>query len=106
MKRFLGIYIASGHVRRMTFEAADAEDAQKQASQWPGVGVAGEAEESAPVRTALPEAFNAQDSRRLLGNIGLSTLYDMVYDGRLERVPGIRKLLITRRSIERWAAQR
>lgn len=103
MKRYMGIYIVAGTIRRMTFEATDLEDARQQADKW-GVGVEGEAVDVEPVHPTEPTAFNLEDAKRLLGGIGRSTIYQMLYDGRLERVPGVRRVLITRRSIERAAA--
>jgi hypothetical protein len=101
MKMFDAVLIFGGRLRRLVFEAADEKEAQILAITL-GVGLEGEHAATGPVTTVLPEAFNAADARIMLGKIGLSTLYDMVYDGRLERVPGIRKLLIKRRSIERY----
>lgn len=105
MMRFSAIYITGGSVHRMTFEAPDIEAAKAQAEKW-GVGVEGEVQDTGPVRPALPEAFNLQDTCHMLGGIGRTLVYQMVNDGRLERVPRVRRLLITRRSIEKWAAGR
>ncbi len=50
---------------------------------------------------AVPEAYDEKTARRMLGNISRSTLYRDLARGRLDRVPGTRSILVTRRSIER-----
>lgn len=105
LKRFSAVYLAAGQARRMTFEATDLVDARQQAERW-GVGVEGEAVDAGPVRQTLPEAYDLKTTCALLGGISRMTAYRMTLDGRLDRVPNIRRTLITRRSIERCAAGR
>lgn len=105
LKRFSGIYLADGQVRRMTFEAVDLEDARQQASRW-GVGVEGEVPEGGPVKQVPPELFNLKDTQRMLGGISRAAVYQLLTLGELERQRDTRRLLITRRSIERWVGAR
>lgn len=103
MKRFSAVYLAGGSARRMTFEAETIEEARTLAAGW-NVGVEGETVETGAVAAALPEAYDLETTRRLLGGIGRSTVFEMLWAGKLERVPHIRRTLVTRRSIERLAA--
>jgi hypothetical protein len=102
MKRFAALFIFAGGIRRMTFDAIDIKEAETIGLEW-GVGVEGEADEIGPVKPIVPEAFNLEDTRRLLGGIGRTLVYEMLNDGRLERVPQVRRLLVTRKSIVRCA---
>jgi hypothetical protein len=107
LKEFIGVYVVAGQVRRITFEAPSLEDAHQQATKW-GVGVAGESLPAAVVSqvpTSLPETFNLKEAQRLLG-VSRSTVYQLLKDGFLDRLPGIRRTLITRRSLERFASGR
>ncbi len=104
MKRFSAVYIAGGAARRMTFEAEDLDDARAQAGKW-GVGVEGEAPETGAVKTALPEAYDLKTASTLLGGVCRYTIWKWLTLGKLERVPDIRRVLITRRSIEALGAR-
>lgn len=101
LRKFSGIYVAAGEIRRVVYEAKDILEARQFAERW-SVGLEGEAgafpgESSAP----LPEAYNEKTARYLLGGISRTTLYAELATGRLQRVPGTRRVLVTRRSIER-----
>lgn len=100
LKRFSGIYVAAGEIRRLIYEAKDIAEARQLASKW-GVGVEGEAVafsgESPP---PLPEAYDEKTARYLLGGISRTTLYAELATGRLKRLSGTRRVLVTRRSIE------
>lgn len=103
MKRFSATYSSNGISCRMTFEAADLEAARAQAARW-GVGVEGEAlETAASVAPALPVAYDLPTACALLGNVSRATIYNWLVAGKLERVPESRRVLITRRSMERMA---
>jgi hypothetical protein len=104
MKRFSAVYIANGSARHMTFEAEDLNDAQQQAAKW-GAGVEGETGDTAPATTALPEAYDLPTTRRLLGNVSERTIYRWLVTGELQRIPESRRVLVTRRSLERFAAR-
>ena len=93
----------NGSIRRLMFEACGEGEAREFAIRF-GAGLEGEARrpESAPP----PAAYDEKTARRLLGNISPSTLYRELAVGNLERVPGIRKILITRQSIEAWPKRR
>lgn len=101
LKKFSGVYLAEGQIRRVIFEAKDGGEAQLLAKQW-GMGVEGEAA-AFPGETPLPlpEAYDEKTARYLLGGISRTTLYSELATGRLERMSGTRRVLVTRRSIER-----
>lgn len=94
LKKFSGIYVAAGEIRRVVYEAKDITEAKLLASKW-GVGIEGEtvafSGESPP---PLPEVSNEKTARYLLGGISHTTLYAELATGRLQRIAG------TRRSIE------
>lgn len=101
LKKFSGIYVAAGEIRRVVYEAKDIIEARQLAEKW-SVGIEGEAasfpgESSAP----LPEAYDEKTARYLLGGISRTTLYAELATGRLQRLAGTRRVLVTRRSIER-----
>lgn len=101
LKKFSGIYVAAGEIRRVVYEAKDINEARQLAEKW-SVGIEGEAtafpgESSAP----LPEAYDEKTARYLLGGISRTTLYAELATGRLQRLAGTRRVLVTRRSIER-----
>lgn len=101
LRRFSGIYIAAGEIRRVVYEARDIAEAREFAAKW-GVGIEGETAafpgESPP---PLPEAYDEKTARYLLGGISRTTLYAELATGRLQRLAGTRRVLVTRRSIER-----
>ena len=101
LRKFSGIYVAAGEIRRVVYEAKDITEAKQLAARW-GVGIEGEAVafsgESPP---PLPEAYDAKTARYLLGGISRTTLYAELATGRLTRLSGTRRVLVTRRSIER-----
>ena len=75
--------------------------ARQLAARW-GVGIEGEAaafpdDSPAP----LPEAYDEKTARYLLGGISRTTLYAELATGRLKRMAGTRRVLVTRQSIER-----
>ncbi len=105
VKHFSAVYVAAGAVRRMTFEAEDLAEAQALAVEWK-VGLEGEATPpSATDAPPSPEAYDLPTTRRILGNISRSTIYCWLATGDLERVPGIAKVLLTRRSIDRLVSR-
>ena len=102
MKTFSGIYVKGGTVRRITLEADTLEEARELGSAW-NVGIEGEtAELTAALAAAAtpPEAYDLATARRLLGNVSRSTIYKQLAVGELERVPGMGRVLITRKSLE------
>lgn len=99
LKRFSAVYVSDTEIRRLTFEAKDEAEAKRLATKW-GVGIEGETNHT-ETPTPLPEAYDQETARRLLGGISRTTLYAELCLGRLERVPDIRRVLITRRSLER-----
>jgi hypothetical protein len=105
MKTFTGIYIVGGTVRRITLEAESLEEARSIATGW-GVGIESEAEAALSAPPPVPEAYGEAQARRLLGEISRTTLYRMLVRGDVERLPGTRKVLVTRASIERFCRTR
>jgi len=101
LKKFSGIYITAGEIRRVVYEARDLAEARELAAKW-GVGIEGEAvafPSDSP--SPLPEAYDEKTARYLLGGISRTTLYAELATGRLQRMSGTRRVLVTRRSIER-----
>lgn len=101
LKKFSGIYVAAGEIRRVVYEAKDITEARQLAAKW-GVGIEGEAV-AIPIESPppLPEAYDEKTARYLLGGISRTTLYTELATGRLQRISGTRRVLVTRRSIER-----
>jgi len=101
MNFYQGVYVMSGKVGRLTFEAEDADQAQQLASKW-GVGVEGEAAAlHSATADAIPEAYDVKTACRLLGGISRKTLYRELILGNLQRIPNTRRVLVTRKSIEK-----
>lgn len=100
-RTFAGVYIHDGQVRRMTFEATNSNEAQALASDW-GVGVDGEVERKQAAAAEVPMAFDLAAVRRILGGVSRSQIYVWLTLGRLERLPGTRRVLITRASVEKF----
>lgn len=99
MKTFSGLYVVGGTIRRITIEAENLDEARELASKW-GVGIEGETNALAP--QLIPEAYDEEDARFLLGKISRTTLYRMLVRGDVDRLPGVRNVLVTRKSIERF----
>ncbi len=93
-----------GRIRRITFEAADEEDARLLAAKC-GAGIEGPAAQPGvlPATPGTPEplAYDAQTACKLLGGVSYTTLWRWVARGELDRVSGTRHVLITRKSLER-----
>ncbi len=100
MKTYSAVYVEDGGLLRMWFEAGDAEKARAFAARC-GAGLEGEAARPEAGNPAIPEAYDEETARHILGNISRSTLYRDLAVGRLDRVPDTRKVLVTRESIER-----
>jgi hypothetical protein len=102
---FSAIFTHSGKAHRITLNAANAVEAQTLATAL-GCGLEEEAkivstDHAAPV---TPEAYDEKTARHMLGGISRTSLYRLIVRGKLERVKGTRKVLVTRRSIERFCA--
>jgi len=107
LKRYRAVYIVQASIRRMTFEAQSLEEAQRLAAGW-GFGLEGEATEEAAADVRRPvaaEAFDVPSACRVLGDISRTTLYRLLVRGKLDRLPATRKVLVTRRSIERYCSK-
>lgn len=99
LRLWSAIYVANGVLHRMNFEAGNEAEAREFAIRC-GAGLAGEATRSESRSEPLPVAYDAKTARRLLGGVSRSSLYKELVLGRLERVPGTRRVLITRSSLE------
>ncbi len=100
LRKFSGIYVAGGEIRRVVLEARDMAEAKLLAAKW-GVGIEGEAVAlTGECPPPLPEAYDEKTARYLLGGISRTTLYAELVTGRLQRLAGTRRVLVTRRSIE------
>lgn len=96
---FSAVFVHDGQVRRMTFDAADITEARSLAARW-GVGVEGEvARGEIP---ELPVAYGMAKARQILGGVSRSQVYVWLTLRRLERLPGTRRVLITRESVEKF----
>ncbi len=87
----------------MVFEAIGETEARDFAVRC-GAGLEGETQRMSGPGPAT--AYDEKTARALLGNISPSTLYRELAVGNLRRVPGIRKILVTRESIEAWPKRR
>jgi hypothetical protein len=106
-KRYRAIFFVNASIRRITFEALSLEEAQRLAANW-GFGLEGEVTEDPPTESRRPlvmEAFDVASACRVLGDISRTTLYRLLVRGQLERLPATRKVLVTRRSIERFCSK-
>jgi hypothetical protein len=105
-KRYRAIFLVNGSIRKITFEALSMEEASRLAANW-GFGLEGE-EAEAPssllVSSPAKEAFDVTNACQVLGDISRTTLYRLLITGKLERLPATRKVLVTRRSIERFCS--
>jgi hypothetical protein len=97
--RYAGVFIADGAVRRMVFEANGPIQANELALKW-GIGIEGEA---AAINNPepIPEAYDVKTACRMLGGISRKSLDRDLKIGLLERVEYTRRVLVTRKSIER-----
>jgi len=90
-----------GRLIRIWFDAVSEEDALSVAQACHG-GLEGPSPAPAPEQLAVP----IKKARELLGGVSRATIYNWLAVGQLDRVPGTSRVLITRSSIERAAAQR
>lgn len=102
---FSAVHVVQGEMRRVFFEAIDDQEARELCVRW-GCGLEGKSTRPEPGRESVPEAYDQETACRLLGGISKSTLYRELQDGKLERVPGTRRILVTRSSLEARCAWR
>lgn len=106
MTRFSAVFGVRGQLRRMSFDAETLEEAQLLAEKW-GVAVEGEARET-PANSApalLPEGYDWQTAGKMIAapdGLSRATMYRLVAAEELDKVPGTRRFLVTRESIERY----
>jgi hypothetical protein len=107
MTQFGAVVIIDGKARRVILEAADEEEALSITHRL-GIGLDVTQPVDRPMveRQARPEAYDEDTTRKLLGNISRTTLWRLIVRGKLERVPSVRRVLVTRKSIERFCACR
>ena|GEM_PF-4600608 len=87
----------AGEIRRIFFEAADIDEARRIAAGC-NAGLEGEAQRP---EVPVPLAYNMKETQKLLGGISRPTVYAWLKIGRLDRVGGTSKVLVTLDSIER-----
>jgi hypothetical protein len=87
----------------MTLEVADEAEARSLGTNPPHFGVQGETLPTDATAAPMPDVYASKTASRLLGNVSRSTIYKWLTTGRLERIPESRKILITRKSVERLA---
>ena len=106
-RRYRAVYVAASTIRKVTFEACSLDEAQRLATVW-GFGLEGEVVgegDDTQGQAVGPEAFDVTKACRILGDISRTTLYRLLLRGKLERLPATRKVLVTRRSIERFCSR-
>ncbi len=97
---YSAVFVADGHVRRMTFQARDLAEATAMAARW-GVGVEGLAVPAADAPPP-PVAVPLKTARVMLGGVSRGQVYIWLTIGRLARMPDTRRVLITLESIDRF----
>ncbi|MFZ9725647.1 MAG: helix-turn-helix domain-containing protein [Ilumatobacteraceae bacterium] len=97
MPQYTAVIPVAGTLRRIWFDAESVDEAREIATRC-NAGLDGEAKRP---DAELPVAFDEKKARELLGGISRGTLYNWVAAGRIERVWGTRRMLITRKSIEK-----
>ena len=91
---------------KLKFEAPD-ENAALAIAKHYGGGLVGEATATFQnVRPVEPEAFDLAATKQVLGGLGRSTIYRLLKEGELERVPGLGRVLITRKSVRKLLDKR
>lgn len=106
-RRYRAIFIINGAVRRLTFDALSPEEAEKLAATW-GFGLEGEIGDEPQTHLPRPdvkEAYDVSSACRVLGGISCTTLYRILVRRQLDRLPATRKVLVTRKSIERFCSK-
>ncbi len=110
LRQFAGLYLKSGSIRRLTFEALSIEEAKEVAAGW-GIGVEqeiGEGMTADPPPADSPETPEALtctvwETVALL-KLSRSTVYRLIAREVLRPLPGIRHKLIPRDQVARYAA--
>lgn len=100
---YTAVCVVDGGIRRMWFEAPGESEARDFARRC-GAGLTGASLRPADAEP-LPEAYDEKTARTMLGGISRATLYRFLSAGKLDRVSGTRKVLVTRQSIERRCRQ-
>ena len=118
MREFAAMVPVGGRLVEIRFDALDERDALNIAIACGAGLISSEEQPNASTPTAVrrhyvrgdnralePVAFDITRAREILGGISRATVYSWLALGRLERVPGTRRVLITRSSLERVANQ-
>lgn len=101
MENFQAVAVVSGESRRVWFQALGETEA-RQICRHLNLGFEGRG--SAPESKSLsPVALDTKAAQQALGGVSRATVYRMLHRGEITRLPGCRRLLITRASIERLA---
>ncbi len=109
LRRYSGAFVFNGEIRSVNFQARDRDEAVKIAQSW-NVGVKSEIlnspEKASKGASVACEAYSLKEACHLLGGVSAVTVYRWVIQKKLSRVPGIRKVLITRQSILRCVGEK
>ncbi len=98
---YVGVAVVAGEIRRLWFQARSEVDA-RETCRLLDIGYEGPA--VAPATSQLlPVALDEKAAKQALGGVSRATLYRMLVRGDITRLPGSRRLLVTRSSIERLA---
>lgn len=110
MNIYSAICVDEGEIRRVWFEAADPDLAHEfcRRKQFGFDATVNAFPSPAPTGEPVPaaEAYDGNTARRLLGGISVATLYRWLDEGKVDRVPNTRRLLVTRESLERLTRRR
>lgn len=99
---YSAVLVDAGQIRRLWFECDNEENAHAFCIRV-GAGYEGRSTTPESQVAPPPEAYDERTTRELLGGISKSTLYRLLATGKLDRVPGTWRVLVTRRSVERLA---
>lgn len=103
---YSAIWIEGGQIRRLWFEASHEAEARAFCVRA-NAGFEGRSAGPEIRADPLPEAYNVETACAMLGGISAATLYREIADGKLEKLPGTRRVLVTRESLEaraKWRA--
>lgn len=102
------MFVEQGQIRRLWFRATTEREGRAFCIKF-NAGYEGMARSPEVEIKPLPAAYDVKTSCALLGGISEATLYREIKDGKLDRLPDTRRVLVTRESLERrkkWRLER